>query len=194
MSPKARAARRYVLKIAAVHDGRLPWEWTTRVYLHAMRLLGPNRVQASRWTVESLNQPSDRMNAALAAIEADILVVSLSATRELPNSINRWVDSWLPYRPERAGLLMAILGVPQQPGHFLSRIHEYFHDVASVARLDLLPRQRLLPAAHPGVVDETTAEDSERIVQVISQVRHHHHGFASRAYSRGGFPGVSCAH
>jgi hypothetical protein len=163
------AENRYVLKFAAIHADCLPWEWTTHLYRRAVRLVGQHAVHIDCWTVEALNQPPALQHAVEAAIEADILVVAVCASRELPLNLYRWLDSWLPNRPHRTGALAAILGVPPQPSEYPARIREYLHDVARLADLDFLPQERPLPLENSGVAGESIAEGPQGIMPVVSQ-------------------------
>ena len=165
----------YSLKIAAIHDDCLPWQWTTEVYLRPLPLVGPDCVQIARWTVEALKQLGDRLNATEAAIKADILILTISAARELPLNLHWWIDSWLPYRPQRPGLLMAILGVPPQPSRLPARIREYLHDVARLGHLDFLPHERTLPLGYPDIAAERAPESTQEIQHALGQVHRRHH-------------------
>ncbi len=156
------AGRSYALKIVAIHEDSLPWEWTTQVNLRAARLLGPDSVHLVHYTVTALNEPTNRQGAHAAAIEADILVVSVCAARELPLNVHLWIDSWLPHRRRRPGALVAILGLPHQPNRFPARIRKYLHDVARLAHLDFLPQERRLPTAGLGFAGVSTLTGSQR--------------------------------
>jgi hypothetical protein len=137
--------RGFVLKIAAIHQEPLPQEWATQVSQRAIRLLGPSGVSVARWTVGALRDPGVLRDAAEAAIEADMLVVSVCAAAELPLDLNRWIDSWLPYRRRQDGALVAVIGVPQAPSAYPRRIRGYLHDVAGLAHLSFLSQERRLP-------------------------------------------------
>jgi len=143
-------ARGYVLNIAAIHEDSLPREWSTRVSHRAIQLVGPRCVRTARWTVGALHEPGALKDAILAAIEADILVVSVSAAGEMPLDVNRWIDLWLPRRAQRAGALVAVIGVPQQASAASARIRDYLRDVASLARLDFLLQEQRLPGELAG--------------------------------------------
>jgi len=162
--------RRYVLRFAAVHEHCLPWEWTTQVYDRAVRLVGKRCVHVDCWTVEALNQPPVLQHAIAAAIEADILTIAVCAARELPLNLHRWLDSWIPGRPHRTGALIAILGVPRQPSDLPTRIREQLRDVARIAHLDFLPRERRLPEEPFHFAGESAANGTQEISHLLSQV------------------------
>jgi hypothetical protein len=161
-----------VLKIAAIHEDCLPREWTTQVSRCAIRLVGPRCVRAARWTIEALDEPGALEIATEAAIEADILVVSVCADAELPVNLHRWIDSWLPCRLQRCGVLVAVIGLSPQRCAFPARIREYLRDVASLAHLDFLPQERSLPLENPRFPGKAVAKGAQARAQVFSQVLH----------------------
>jgi hypothetical protein len=163
--------RRYVLRFAAVHEDCLPWEWTAQVYQRAVQLVGQRCVHVDCWTVDALSQPPVLQSATAAAIEADILSLAVCATREFPLNLYRWLDSWLPDRPHRTGALVAILGVPQQHSDFPARIREYLRDVARLAHLDFLSRERRLPKEYSDSAVESATNDLQEISPLLNPVQ-----------------------
>ncbi len=168
-APDTQADGSYALQVVAIHEDFLPWEWTTQVYSLAMQVVGPPSVQIACWTVGALAQPGERQAANAAAANADILIVSVCAARELPLNVHLWIDSWLPCRLQRTGALVPVLGVPPQPSPFPARVREYLHDVATLAHLDFLPHERTLPEASSRFADEATAEADQRVQHVLNQ-------------------------
>jgi hypothetical protein len=160
--------RRYLLRIAGVHEDSLPREWSTQVARRAIQVVGPRCVHAVCWPVGALRHPGAMQVATEAAIEADLLVVSVCGAKELSPNFNRWIDSWLPCRLQQTGALVAVIGVPQQPNAFPARIREYLHDVARLAHMDFLPQERGLPLEYPSVSGEAIARGARGNAAVLS--------------------------
>ena len=133
------------LQIAVVHDNGLPPEWASQVTRRAIQLLSSRCVRIAQWSVKTLGNPIAMEAATGTAIAADILVVVVSGDRALPPNVDRWIDAWLPRRLHRTGALVAIIGAPQPPSAFSTRIREYLRDVATLAHMDFLTQEPNLP-------------------------------------------------
>jgi len=169
MAQDAWSERRYVLRLAAIHEDCLPWEWTIQVYQRAVELVGQHCVHIDYWTVEALGQPQVLQEATYAAIEADILSLVVRAAPELPLNLYRWLDSWLPSRPHRAGALIAMLGVPHEPSEFPGRIRECLRNVARLAHLDFLPRERRFPRQHFSIPAASATKGVQEVSHLLGQ-------------------------
>ena len=143
---RAGAEHGYLLHVVGIRDDSLPSDWTARVSERAVHLLGPRHVRSDHWTIGALRDSLAFQRATEAATEADILVLAVRATGELPLTLTRWIDLWLPYRRERPGALVTVLGGPPPPNAYPCRIRSYLQDVARIARMDFLAHQRTLPA------------------------------------------------
>jgi hypothetical protein len=63
----------------------------------------------SWWRMRYLEDPEIAEAAALAAVEADILVVSAGTLTDPPGEVRPWFELWVPHRPARAGVLLPLL-------------------------------------------------------------------------------------
>ena len=160
----------YVLRVAVIYEDRLPSEWATQVSRRASQLVGPRCVRTAQWPVGALRRPAVMQDAIAAALMADILMVCVSGARELPADIHQWIDSWLPYRVQRTGALVAVIGTPSQPGAFGARIREYLHDVATLAHMDLLVQDRRLPARQPASSTKDTGGGAEYDRRLLDEI------------------------
>jgi hypothetical protein len=172
---------RYGLQIVVIYEDSLPQEWGMQVSRRAIHLVGPRSVHTVCWSVADLAGSAAMEAATEAAIAADILVITVSGAGALPPNVDRWIDSWLPCRLERAGALVAVIGVPQQSNAFPARIRDYLRDVASLAHLDFMPHERGLPLAHPGYWDAGIVKGAQTSPQVLSPLLDPSHTARSRA-------------
>src|ERR1019366_2480021 len=92
-----------------------------------------------------LTDPRVFMDAVQAAAEADVLVVSVRDTRELPIGLYVWICSWIPSRAGPACALVTMIGVTPDPDAQSGRAYQYLESVARKAGLDFLPHERKLP-------------------------------------------------
>ncbi len=171
----------YGLRIAAIHQDSLPQEWATRVFRRAIQLVGPRSVHTACWSAETLHDPLALEAAIEAAVLADVLVIAVSGDEALPASIDRWIDSWLPRRLDRVGALVAIIGLPSQASNFTGRIRDYLRDVATLAHLDFLLHERMLPLGYPRPTGEAVPSGVPALPHAFTQPLHQYHFPGARA-------------
>jgi hypothetical protein len=96
------------------------------------------------WLFEKLGNETAMLESAAAAAVADLVVVAVGATRELPLPVKAWIERWLARKsPGETGLAAVMIGTPDQPGT-KSTASSYLEHVAKeaglaffIARLDL---------------------------------------------------------
>jgi hypothetical protein len=132
------------LKVVTVYQDPLTRDWAAELWGRVEQLISDEQLCRQSWKISDLTDPRVFMDAVQAAAEADVLVVSVRDTRELPIGLYVWIDSWIPSRTGPAGALVALIGVPPEPDAQSGRAYEYLEGVARKARLDFLPHERKL--------------------------------------------------
>jgi hypothetical protein len=148
----------YALKIAGVYQDSVTRDWAMQNCRRAMQLAGEERVQNTWYDVHSLGDPAIFLEAVRAALEADVIMVSVHAADELPLDLYVWVQAWLPRRLWRAGALTALIGVAEPPDAQFVRTLQYLRAVAIKAQLDFVQEERRRPAASASFARELNAE------------------------------------
>lgn len=139
----------YVLNIAGIHQDDVTLKWATQVASRAIHLVGERSVRSAWWQIGGLSDPRVFRDAVQAATTADILIVSVLGADALPLDIYEWIEAWLPLRLQLAGAMVALIGVPGQPGTDSSRIGYYLQDVARRGQLEFLSQHQALPWHSP---------------------------------------------
>jgi hypothetical protein len=152
----------YPLKVAVLYQDAPSRRRAARVCDQATELVGEESIQSTWWDLNRLGDPDVLMDAALAAMRADILVVSIYDTKELPAGLCAWMGAWLPHRRLPAGALIALIGVPDQPGAQFHHIHEFLRAGARKGKLDFLLRE------HPVSVLCPASSNAEGALQPAS--------------------------
>jgi hypothetical protein len=132
-------------KITVVYQDRMTRNWAMQLCDPVEEKFGGEYVQNTWYDVNSLSDPKMLLEAAGAALSADVIVISVYAADELPPEFYAWIDVWLPRRLSRAGALAAFIGVAGEPATEAIRTQEYLQAVARRGRLDFLPHERRLP-------------------------------------------------
>jgi hypothetical protein len=163
----------YMLGITGIHQDAVSREWATQVTNQAIQLVGERAVRSHWWEMSEFGNPGAFRDAVQSAAEADILVVSVRATDALPLDLYDWIEAWLPLRLPVAGVLVALIGVPEPPGADASRIRHYLQDVAWRGELEFLSQDYELPPAFSGLSLRAIAErasaarrNSDRIIDL----------------------------
>ena len=136
----------YEFKIAVVYQDTLAQDWAIQMCRPVRQKFGGENVQNTWHSVCSLSDPETLVEAAQAALAADVIVVAVHAADELPPELCAWIDVWLPRRLARVGALAALIGVAGEPAPGAIRTQEYLQAVARRGSLDFLPHERKLPA------------------------------------------------
>jgi hypothetical protein len=109
----------------------------------------------SWWRFSYLAEPRLAEAAAAAALSADMIVFSAHADCMIPPHVVSWIDSWVDRRPERAGALVAMIGLVDDPKKGLTPAHFYLRRVAERARMDYFPQAVLtLPERSHGSLED----------------------------------------
>jgi hypothetical protein len=135
----------HALRVAIVYQDVLTREWATELWDRVEQLTDRRKIQCKSWNISELAHDGEFPLAVNAAAEADVLVISVRDTGELPLFLHVWIDAWIPRRRGREGALVAILGVPAQPDAQCGYTRDYLEAVAHRVGLDYLPRERTLP-------------------------------------------------
>jgi len=133
------------LRVTTVYQDPLTRHWAMELWDRVGQLVGQGGICHRSWKIGDLTYAGHLAAAVQAAVEADVLVVSVRDAGELPVDLYAWIDAWMPRRTASAGALVALIGVSPQPDAKSGHAHEYLGAVARRVGLDYLPRERKLP-------------------------------------------------
>jgi hypothetical protein len=136
----------YEFKIAVVYQDALAQSWAMQMCRPVRQKFGGENVQNTWHSVHSLSDPEVLLEAAQAALVADVIVIAVHAADEMPPELCAWIDVWLPRRLARMGALAALIGVAGEPAPQVIRTQKYFQAVARRGLLDFLPHERKITA------------------------------------------------
>jgi hypothetical protein len=132
----------YALNVAVVCEDDHTRRWAEKVSRLVERLVGEACLRTSTWMVSHLTHPRFLPEAVRAAVLADVIIVSLRASEEVPVELSVWCDIWLPRRPPQWGALMALVSGADSPSAAHLPTQAYLRAVAGKARLQYLVRAR----------------------------------------------------
>jgi len=138
------------LKVAWVYQDLKSRAWTENLWNRVAQLAGPDDVLVTAWALDELKPRPPFQEAVSAATLADVVMISIHASEQLPPGLCAWIDAWLPGRQRRDGALMVLLGVAAgQPEVPLVWTKEYLRAVARRGGLEFLLREHIETLPHP---------------------------------------------
>jgi hypothetical protein len=142
--PIAPAQTGSALNVTAVYQDMWGREWARELWLRVTQLMGNDAITNTSWSLMELDRPEIFSEAVSAATLADVLVVSIHASEQLPPRLCAWFDAWVPRRQRQEGALIALLGMTAgQPDGPSKQAEEYLRAVARRGRLDFLLREHV---------------------------------------------------
>jgi len=146
------------LNVAVAYEDPLTRHWVDELWGRVGQLIGGGSIQRKTWKIADLVHQRVFGDATRAAAKADVLVIAVRDTREVPLILYVWIDAWLPRRAGLPGALVALIGVPAQPSAQAGCTHRLLEMVARRAGLDFLPRECKLPDLSPVLQSRPSAK------------------------------------
>ena len=137
----------YALNIVGVYQDVASRNWAMQVCQRATQSAGEEQVRNLWYNANSLSDAGVLLDANRAALVADVIVISLYASDELPLGLYVWVQAWLPRRLSRKGALAALVGVADPWDSPSIRTFEYLRAVARKGQLDFISQERKRPVS-----------------------------------------------
>ena len=111
----------------------------------AQQLLDDYDFQCSWWKFDHLSNATLRQQASDAAVEANMVILSIRAHDELPRPHQLWLDDWISRRHHRKSALVVIIAGTSAPGQEASPALAYLQNAARLARMDFFTHAYELP-------------------------------------------------
>jgi hypothetical protein len=155
------------LEIVEIYQDPLIESWAWPVVSRAVHQAGEGTTRNSQFELQDLAQQRVFEAAVRATLSANVIFVAVYASRNLPDTLYRWFDTWMSARQHHPGILTALIGVSENHKSF--QTHSYLQDVANRAELDFLAQNRVISNATPEF--PSFSEQAREILQ--SQPNHY---------------------
>jgi hypothetical protein len=108
-----------------------------QLYDHlAQQLLDDYDFQVSWWKLDHLESPRLYEQAATAAAEANMVIISLRGDQHLPAVFNQWLQSWISRKDSQKSALVVLLGATGQTVTDARQLHAHLQQAARQAKMD----------------------------------------------------------
>jgi hypothetical protein len=111
----------------------------------AQQLLDDYDFQCSWWKFDHLANATLRQQAADAAAEANMIILSVHARPELPSTHRLWMDSWLPRRDNRKAALVALVAGANALQNEAAPMLACLQNAARLSKMDFFTHEFNLP-------------------------------------------------
>jgi hypothetical protein len=145
MSLAAAPKRGQAPKVVLVHQDLAAQQHAMGFWDRVTQLVGNEAAACASWSVAQLSQPQVFDQAVAAAVQAEVIVVAVQSANMLPPAFGAWIESWRGLRRRREGALIAVLGLPAQPGASSDCVQEYLRAIARKSGMDFTLLEHATP-------------------------------------------------
>ena len=102
----------------------------------AQQLLDDYDFQCSWWKFDHLANPVLQQEAADTAVDANMIILSIRAHRELPPLQKTWMEDWIVRRQHRKAALVVMIADTNQPERDAAPVLAYLRNAARIGGMD----------------------------------------------------------
>ena len=165
---------KYPFDLVVAYEDTVTRNRALHLYDHlAQELLDDYDFQCSWWKFDHLTDPTLREQSADSAAEANMIILSLHAHREMPPNHQAWIESWLPRRDGRKSALVTLVTGSEMPERDSTPMLTYLHRVAREGKLDFFPHGFDLPRAQRELSAHQIAEEARVVTPMVPEIFQH---------------------
>lgn len=167
----ARWEPKYPFDLAVVYEDTATRNRAMQLYDHlAQQLLDEYDFQCSWWKLDHLDNPGLCDQAADAAAEANMVIVSLRGDQGPSTVFEQWLHGWLSRRGDQKSALVVLLGEKGERGSQTRHLQSQLQQAARQARMDFFVHAYDPPA--PGVPGspELRVHRAETVTPVLEEI------------------------
>lgn len=144
-----------------------------QLYDHlAQKLLDDYDFQCTWWKFDHLRNSTLMEQAVDAAAEANMIIMTIRAGKELPAIARKWVDQWVGRKDNRKSALVAVIAGVEPQRREACPAQLYLQKVARTAKMDFFSHAFNLPKEPPSYSVETIAERAEKVTPLLEEILH----------------------
>jgi hypothetical protein len=137
----------------------------------AQQLLSDYDFQCSWWKFDHLQNPTLRTRAADAAVEANMVILSLRAKPEVSQVHKAWIDDWISRRGRTKAALVALVTGAGEPGLESAPMLAYLQNVARLGRMDFFTHGFETPPKSETPMD-SLAKRATTVTPIMHEILH----------------------
>jgi hypothetical protein len=174
LNPLPRPAQwepKFPFDLVIAFDDTTARQRAAQVYDHlAQQLLDDYDFQCSWWRIEHLLNPELNEQAADAAADANMVILSLRADRPLSAAFKAWLPRWLARKGSQKCALVVLLSTSGEPTEEARRLQSYLQQVARQARMDFFTHTYPLPREEDDYSVETVTRRATAVTPLLEEI------------------------
>jgi hypothetical protein len=128
---------KYPFDLVVAYEDTLTRQRALQLYDHlAPQLLNDYDFQCSWWKFDHLQNATLRSRAADAAVEANMIILSIRAQPEISPLHRVWLEDWIPRRDNSKAALVALIAGTGKPGNEAAPMLAFLQNAARQGRMD----------------------------------------------------------
>jgi hypothetical protein len=139
----------------------------------AQQLLDDYDFQCSWWKFDHLSNATLGQQAADAAAEANMIVLSVHARPDLLPLHKDWIEDWLPRRDNRKSALVALIAGADRPEREAALMLTYLQRTARLGRMDFFTHTFDTPRPGRELSAQELAERARAVTPLLQDILHH---------------------
>jgi hypothetical protein len=125
------------------------------------------------WEFDHLRDATLREHAAAAAAEANMIILSIHADKDLPIAVKAWTETWLARNDHGKRALVTLIEGAHHRGQGFSPVQLYLQKVAHMGGMNFFSPPFDLPIEMPRFTVETITKRAVKVPPVLMQIRNH---------------------
>jgi hypothetical protein len=125
------------------------------------------------WKFDHLRDATLREQAADAAAEANMIILSIHANKDLPISVKTWMETWLAREEHGKRALVTLIDRFPQQGEGFCPVQLYLQKVAHIGGMNFFSQPFDSPIEVPCYTLETITKRAETVTPILQQILNH---------------------
>jgi hypothetical protein len=165
---------KFPFDLVVAYEDALTRERALQLYDHlAQQLLNDYDFQCSWWKFEHLQNTTLRSRAADAALEANMIIVSLRAQPALSPVQQAWMEDWVPRRDNSKAALVALIAGAGKSGSEPAPMLALLQNAARKGRMDFFTQGFDTTQTPQDSLVDSIARRANVVTPVMHQILHH---------------------
>jgi hypothetical protein len=139
----------------------------------AQKLLDDYDFQCAWWRFEHLQTAALMQQATDAAIEANMIILSVHAGKDLPPIARAWIDRWSANKAHNKSALVTLIDLAEPRTAETGQLQAYLQQVARRARMDFFFHAFDLPQERQLYTVDTLIERAETVTPLLQEILKH---------------------
>ena len=162
---------KYPFDLVVAYEDTPTRERAIVLYDHlAQQLLDEYDFQCSWWKFDHLREPALREQSIDAAAEANMIILSLRDSRELPPLAKNWIETWRGRKADSKSALVVLVDEAVAPAHEFGPVLAHLQKIAHAANMDFFSPALALAEPAMKISAESIQERAGKVTSILDEI------------------------